>query len=212
MLHVPASEKRRTTYPRGLCVSIYRSEVKTKTVFTNTRYLIFPFLLVPAVSVLAFSIRVRSSAFEHSLSLSLIFTRFINFVSNYIALCCVILHSDIFSSKLAFLLRSLPLLRCQARLPTLFPFPLPPFSFSHYPFSGAWVRGSSCSISHGTGPKHTVNPCHALNGPLSCVDALVALQYKTVLEAHLALATLKGSLSCVGALVVGELGFAFEAL
>jgi len=40
----------------------------------------------------------------------------------------------------------------------------------------------------------------------------VALQYKTVLEAHLALATLKGSLSCVGALVVGELGFAFEAL
>ena len=122
------------------------------------------------------------------------------------------MHSDIFSSKLAFLLRSLPLLRCQARLPTLFPFPLPPFSFSHYPFSGAWVRGSSCSISHGTRPKHAVNPCHALNGPLSCVDALVALQYKTVLEAHLALATLKGSLSCVGALVVGELGFAFEAL
>jgi len=96
MLRVPASEKRRTTYPRGLCVSIYRSEVKTKTVFTNTRYLIFPFLLVPAASVLAFSIRVRSSAFEHSLSLSLSFLldllTLFPIILHYVVLSCILIY------------------------------------------------------------------------------------------------------------------------
>ena len=100
MLRVPASEKRRTTYPRGLCVSIYRSEVKTKTVFTNTRYLIFPFLLVPAASMLAFSIRVRSSAFEHSLSLSLS----LSFLLDLLTLFPIILHYVVLSCILIYFL------------------------------------------------------------------------------------------------------------
>ena len=71
---------------------------------------------------------------------------FFSFSSNYIVLYSIFLHYDIMFNKLTFLLRSLLLFCFQAHLPTFFPI-LPP------PFPRAWVHGSSCPISQGTGPN-----------------------------------------------------------
>jgi len=144
------SQKRRTTYPRVLCVSIFHSEGKIELFTCQKTSPLFPFCLclqyVCSPNCLTFSIRVRPSVFGHSFSH---FNWFISSNSNYIVLYCVILHSSVIFSKLVFLLRLLLLFWFLGPSPYPFPFP------------GAWVLVSRHSISHRNGPNQPVNRWHS---------------------------------------------------
>jgi len=123
---------------------------KDETIHRSWDIPLFPFLLISAVCVLpshlTFSISVRSLVFKHPLSH---FIWLISFNSNCIVSYCVILHSAIIFTKLAFLLRLLPLFCFQAYLPTVSP-------FRPSLFPRTWVHGFHPTC-HGTKPKQPVN-------------------------------------------------------
>ena len=145
----PARKRRRSTYPRTLCVQrgdITPGKVKRSSLFNSA--------LLPAACPSCMhhcSTSVRPTAFRHSFSH---YTLFISFNSNYTLLQCVLLHSDAIFSKWVCFYSD----HCRCFL--LFGVPC-------FPFLEARICGSFRSASHRTMPNQPINLWHLRTESLS---------------------------------------------
>jgi len=154
---VPGSQNRRTTYPSRLSLFCFhfpfRRKDQTGQESRGCPFFYCSSLRCVLLSHLTFSIRVRPSAFGHSLILFDLLAS-IPIILYYSVLTCILISylvNQFVSPQIIALFLG----------PSLYPFSLfSLFPFFPFPFPGAWVHGSPHPTSHRTRPNQPINCWH----------------------------------------------------